>query len=89
MKLLGQPLHKNDCSNCKYLATVTGPDNSLVDVYWCPQNGMPTWIARYGDEAEYTTLPESMVAGAQEGVNPWWDLLLPFARAHLSRDKEG
>ena len=80
-----EPLHENDCPNCKYIATVIGPDDSLVDIYWCPQNGQPTWIARYGDEAEYTTLPENMVSTAQDGVNPWWDLLLQFARVHQKK----
>jgi hypothetical protein len=42
-----KPLFKHDCDCCTFLGNNTRND---MDLYYCPQSGSPTVIARYGDE---------------------------------------
>lgn len=39
----------HDCEGCTFLG-VLREDDVIYDLYYCPQNGVPTVIARYGDE---------------------------------------
>lgn len=49
----------DSCPNCQYL----GSDDTY-DYYTCPQMGMRTYIARYGNEPwEYSSVPIDHVAG--------------------------
>ena len=42
---------EHDCKRCAFLGQY-----EEYDLYFCPQNGIPTVIARYGDEgSEYTS----------------------------------
>ena len=49
--------YKHDCDECIYLYTTDKDDydtGSIYDVYFCEQGGIPTVIARYGnDGSEY------------------------------------
>jgi alpha-D-ribose 1-methylphosphonate 5-triphosphate synthase subunit PhnG len=43
--------YKHDCSACLFVG-----EHGEYDVYVCPQNGLPTIVARYGDEgSEYVS----------------------------------
>ena len=58
-----KPLYSHDCKECTYLGwDINESDNSKVDMYFCPQNGLPTIIMRYGDDgAEYISAPISVI----------------------------
>lgn len=46
------PIHKHDCIECEFLGTY--PDHRhYYDLYYCDQAGIPTFIARWGDESKY------------------------------------
>lgn len=52
-----QPVHRHDCENCTYLGTVQH-NGGPVDLYHCLQAesyNMPTVIARYGEDGDYTS----------------------------------
>lgn len=40
--------HEHDCSGCTFLGHY-----KEYDLYWCPQGGHPTLIARYGTCGDY------------------------------------
>jgi hypothetical protein len=40
-----QPRYQHDCDKCQFLG-----QDAKHDLYFCPQGGRPTVIARYGDE---------------------------------------
>lgn len=42
-----KPLFKHECTSCTFLGTSS--DNK-ADLYFCPQSGSPTIIARYSDD---------------------------------------
>lgn len=43
-----EPLHEHDCDVCVFLGSW-----EAYDLYYCPQSGMPTVIARYGTLGSY------------------------------------
>ena len=43
-----QPRFTHDCDACKFLGQIH--DEVLYDLYFCPQAGMSTVIARFGNE---------------------------------------
>lgn len=50
-----RPLYMHDCRACTYLGRYDSGGDTY-DLYYCPQLGLPTVIARYGDEGhEYTS----------------------------------
>lgn len=61
------PLYKHDCERCRYLGTVTGPDpcaaGQLIlshDLYHCNRSSAHlggSIVARYGDGADYCSMP--------------------------------
>ncbi len=42
-----KPIYAHDCDNCTYLDTI-----EYLDLYFCPQGGMPTILARYGNNGQ-------------------------------------
>lgn len=48
-KFTQTPLYKHHCANCTYLGDWEYK-GQRHDLYHCPQLGIPTVIARYGDE---------------------------------------
>lgn len=42
------PRYRNDCEQCVWLGR-----HSYFDLYFCPQGGMPTVIARFGPGPRY------------------------------------
>lgn len=42
------PTFTHDCDECKFLGQIH--DEILYDLYFCPQGGRPTVIARFGNE---------------------------------------
>jgi len=63
MKKLEEPQFKHDCDQCTYLGRdINTDDHSDVDMYFCPQNGMPTIIMRYGDNgSDYASAPVQVI----------------------------
>lgn len=56
-----KPRYEHNCDVCTFLGT-----HEEYDLYFCPQSGMPTVIARYGNEgANYM----SGLSFAQPDVN--------------------
>lgn len=52
-----KPRYKHDCQACTFLGTFEG-----VDLYHCPQHGMPTLVARCSsDGSDYTSLLAELV----------------------------
>lgn len=49
------PIYPHDCDNCIYLGNYKGKE----DLYFCPQEGMPTVISRYGEGENYMSGIES------------------------------
>lgn len=45
-----KPKYQHDCDNCVFLG-----QHSEYDLYYCPQGGHPTVIARYGNKGEEYT----------------------------------
>ena len=43
------PEYKHDCDNCTYLG-YDKKDGKMVDLYYCPQHGVSTIIARFSSE---------------------------------------
>ncbi len=41
------PIYKHDCDECVFLG---GLKEARLDFYYCPQEGRPTVIVRYGHE---------------------------------------
>lgn len=74
------PFYKHDCDECEFIGTVN------IDIYRCPQNGIPTWIARYGSGGpQYTSHPESVLFSFESIGNPYYALLMKHALDY--RDK--
>lgn len=46
-----KPQYKHKCYHCKFLGQYTEEDQ-IYDLYYCPQLGHPTVVARYGDNEE-------------------------------------
>ncbi len=42
--------YEHDCDHCKPLGMFRD-----FDLYYCPQGGLPTVIARYGEDGNYTS----------------------------------
>ena len=52
------PKYTHDCDCCTFLGHVAGQD-----LYWCPQGGMATIIARDGSEGpNYQSMPVHLMA---------------------------
>lgn len=53
------PQYAHDCETCNFLGRdVDDQSGSSVDMYFCPQHGLPTIIMRYGSNGEdYTSAP--------------------------------
>ena len=47
---MGKPRYQHDCDNCRYLG-----EYNEYDLYYCPQGGYPTVLARYGNQGEEYT----------------------------------
>jgi hypothetical protein len=52
-----EPKFKHDCSRCVFMGYIWSyKRNQAVDLYFCPQCGLPTVIVRYGNEGhDYTS----------------------------------
>lgn len=49
---MNQPRFEHDCEECTWIGTFVDHD-----VYWCPQGGRPTVVARYGNDGpQYSSL---------------------------------
>ena len=46
------PKYKHDCSQCTFLGCYYYK-GITYDLYYCPQSGIPTFIARYGENGNY------------------------------------
>lgn len=46
------PRYKHDCTKCAFLGQF-----EKDDLYFCPQGGLPTLIARYGAGPNYRSMP--------------------------------
>jgi hypothetical protein len=44
------PQHQHDCDCCTFLGNA-----GTADLYFCPQGGIPTVIARYGEAGNYVS----------------------------------
>ncbi len=44
-----KPQYKHDCKSCVFLGNLLA-GGKAADLYFCPQHGMPTVIARYSNE---------------------------------------
>ena len=53
------PQYHHDCESCNFLGRDIDEQSSTeVDMYFCPQRGLPTIIMRYGNNGEdYTSAP--------------------------------
>ena len=56
-KILGKPQHRHDCENCAYKGSI-----GKFDVYVCPKAGYDSLIARYGEDADYASMPRRAFA---------------------------
>lgn len=58
--------YTHDCESCTFLGRdIDTSSNTQVDMYFCPQGGLPTIVMRYGNEGvEYTSAPVSVINGA-------------------------
>ena len=54
----------DDCKGCIFLGNLREGD-TLYDLYYCSQNGMPTVIARYGNDG-----PDYMSGMNSTSLNP-------------------
>ena len=45
-----RPYWKHDCKDCTYLGTMKTERHGIVDMYFCPQWGLPTLIGRMGND---------------------------------------
>lgn len=43
-----EPRHEHDCQDCAFLGW-----HGEHDLYFCPQHGCPTVIARFGENGDY------------------------------------
>jgi hypothetical protein len=81
-KEIDGPVYRHDCPDCEYKATVQTPDGP-VDIHRCPQRGLPTWVARYGNDGPlYTSLLEGMADSMSTGTDPLLDTLKQYIRKH-------
>jgi len=56
------PHFTHDCDSCTFLGRDIDNDNSPLDMYFCPQGGLPTIIARFGSEgSEYSSATISVI----------------------------
>ncbi len=55
--------YTHDCESCTFLGRDVDTNNDTqVDMYFCPQGGLPTIIMRYGNEgSEYTSAPIAVI----------------------------
>ena len=57
-----QPIYIHDCTNCTFLGGDTDANGDTVDMYFCPQGGLPTIIMRYSDDgSDYASAPVSVI----------------------------
>ena len=60
------PLHEHDCEDCKFLGNFED-QHGRYDLYFCPQHGAPTLIARWSSNGpDYMS---GLVFGRQEYQN--------------------
>ena len=52
------------CTSCLFLGHYNDPSGMQYDLYYCPQRGDPTVIARYGER------PEEYISSMRSGLNP-------------------
>jgi hypothetical protein len=69
-----KPRYKHDCSNCTFLGRFR-----KYDLYFCPQTGIPTLLARYSDEG--SNYLSGMCFGRTEVSEG--DFNRPLAQAYL------
>lgn len=58
------PFHRHDCEQCEFLGTVEceGAVGGVADLYVCYDQPMgPTYIARKGEDGEYSSCPEFLL----------------------------
>lgn len=48
-----KPLHVHDCDNCLYLGSHARDTRHTWDLYYCDQMGVPTYVARWGNDDKY------------------------------------
>lgn len=60
------PRYTHDCEPCVFLGGTVAPPESpqYYDLYWCPQGGFPTVLARFADEGPAYT--SGLVAAIQQ-----------------------
>lgn len=49
---VSRKMHQHDCDHCEYLGNWQR-NAEHYDLYFCRQNGIPTVIARFGEEGDY------------------------------------
>lgn len=49
-RAMTDPVFDHDCDGCTYLGFTFHPSKGVADLYWCPQGGIPTVIARFSDD---------------------------------------
>lgn len=54
LPIVGKPIHKHDCNCCTFLGN-SKDEQYDFDLYYCPQGGMPTLIARFGENGDYVS----------------------------------
>jgi hypothetical protein len=92
-KKIRGPVHKHDCADCKYLATMQFTERvddepvitQTVDVYRCKTHNL---VARYGKgEDNLISAPDVAVRSVPEGSHPPYDLLRPFSEEPKPKPK--
>lgn len=50
-----EPRYTHDCKNCKFIGQLGD-----LDIYRCPQMGVPTIVGRYGNQIEQYTSGQTL-----------------------------
>lgn len=55
--------YEHDCESCTFLGKdIEADSGTLVDMYFCSQNDLPSIVMRYGDEgSEYMSVPIQII----------------------------
>ena len=56
--------YNHNCSTCTQVGNYTDRDNTIYDLYFCPQMGIPTVVARFSSGGDGYT------SGLDSGIEP-------------------
>ena len=72
-----EPKFEHDCGKCVFIGHIAGRD-----IYTCPQSGIPTIVARVGDDGPDYTSGDRIRFGIERGNLPsgYWSLRLELVR---------